>query len=143
MDIENKATVFNNRVVRTGPANLEYVPKEMKEAARGMEKQFVQYMVEQMNKTVDRNKEMNSAEKYYNSLLDNERTDALSKTGGKGLGIQEMVLEEIYPRKFRNKAAFEMYQNQNAAISNKYKTDIKSRPAEQTAKMLPKKGAEL
>lgn len=75
-----------------------------------MEKQFADFMVEQMMKTVGDETE-NQAESYYKSLMNSERSDALTKNSG-GLGVQDLILDEIYPRKFRNEAAFAAYNQQ-------------------------------
>ena len=100
------------------PANKQFIPGQMLDVARGMEKQFADFMVEQMMKTVGDETD-NQAETYYRSLMNSERSDALTKNGG-GLGIQDLILDEIYPRKFRNEAAFAAYNQQ--MMDNRKKT---------------------
>lgn len=92
------------------PANKHLVPEQFKEVARGMEKQFADFMVEQMMKTVG-SETGSQAESYYRSLMNSEQSDALTKNSG-GLGIQDLILDEIYPRKFRNEAALAAYNQQ-------------------------------
>ncbi len=92
------------------PANKHLIPKQFLEVAQGMEKQFADFMVEQMMKTTG-SEETNQAEAYYRSLMNSERSDSLTKNGG-GLGVQDLILDEIYPRKFRNEAALAAYNQQ-------------------------------
>lgn len=79
--------------------NPELIKKQAEpylKVAKGMESQFAQYMVEKMNQTVMREKPLSSAESYYQSLLDHERTQKMVQ--GEGLGLQKMILKQIMPK---------------------------------------------
>ena len=113
MDIKKTSTLQNLNAPSSDkllPANKHLIPKQFLEVARGMEKQFADFMVDQMMKTSGSETE-NQAESYYRSLMNSERSDALTKNSG-GLGVQDLILDEVYPRKFRNEAAFAAYNQQ-------------------------------
>lgn len=93
------------------PANKHLIPKEYKEIASGMEKQFAEHMIAQMNSTIG-GEEKNSAEAYYEGLIDSERAQKMVDTNG-GLGLQDMILDQVYPRRMRNETSFNAYKNQN------------------------------
>jgi Rod binding domain-containing protein len=101
--------------------STQYIPEPYKKVAKGMESQFAQFMFEQMQKTVHSEKPESSADKYYKSLLSQHRADKLSDRGG--LGIQKMILNQIYPTRLRNKMTYEAYKNQMAL--NPQKPQIK------------------
>lgn len=111
-DIKNSYSQLAQAIQRsqTQDSSLKYVPKKYKEFARGMEKQFAQFMVEQMNKTSGA-KEGGTGEQYYKSLLVSERSDMLTKKDG-GLGLQKLILNQIYPNHKRNKFVHQQYQAQ-------------------------------
>jgi Rod binding domain-containing protein len=88
------------------------IPEQFKNVARGMEEQFARYMLSEMEKTVikDDESENNTAKDFYASMLDGERAQAMTKSrGGKGLGIQEMILDQIYPKRMRNELNLSKY----------------------------------
>ena len=75
-----------------------------------MEKQFVQHMISQMDKTVGRSEEGSSAKEYYRSLLHDEFAEQISQSDA--LGIQDIVLDEIYPRNLRNETTYKSHMAQ-------------------------------
>ena len=89
----------------------KYIPKPFKDVAKGMESQFAEYMLQQMRKTVDKNEPESSATKYYNSIIDSEHAKTLTNKDG-GLGIQDLILNQIYPKRFRNPVAYRQYEIQ-------------------------------
>lgn len=74
----------------------EYIPREIEEVAEGMEAQFVDFLFNQMNKSVVRETPENTAESFYKSLLTNERAQMAAKQEGT-LGIKKAILDQIYP----------------------------------------------
>lgn len=70
--------------------------KPYREVAEGMETQFASQMIEQMRKTIPREKELSTAEQYYESLMDLEHAKALAKSDT-GIGVKRVVLEQILP----------------------------------------------
>lgn len=80
---------------------FENIPKPFKDAARGIEQQFVEFMVQQMHKTTGAPEDTNTATNYYNDLLYKEESSRMTEHKN-GLGIQKLILDQIYPKKFRN-----------------------------------------
>jgi len=71
------------------------IPAAYKKIAQGMERQFLQYMLEKMKETAKTEGD-DSAKKYYDSLMTSEHAKVMASKNG-GLGIQKMILEQIYP----------------------------------------------
>ena len=84
-----------------------YIPQQYVKVAQGLEEQFAKFMIDEMEKTTGK-QDSSTAENYYQSLLNSQRAKIMAETSG-GLGLQEMILEQIYPAKFRNKEAYELY----------------------------------
>lgn len=141
MSISNQNNIYANRGLALQrelkpkdvmPAKViddtQFIPDQFKEVARSMEEQFVQVMLEQMDRTVDQTDEANSAGMdYYKSLEKMERAKIM--TSQNNLGLQNMVLDQIYPKRMRNEMALKHYQAQNAGIHQNlpsYKIDKKA-----------------
>jgi Rod binding domain-containing protein len=92
----------------------KYIPEPYKKVAQGMEGQFAQFMLAQMEKTIHHSKPESSAEKYYKSLLTQKRPDKMSQNGG--LGIQEMILNQIYPKRLRNPLTYNAYRQREHSL---------------------------
>lgn len=92
------------------------IPEPYKKVAADMEAQFAQFMLQQMNKTVDHAEEPSQALKYYRSLLTQENSESLSQSGG-GLGVQDLILNQIYPEHLRTKQNYQQFLNSQ----NRYK----------------------
>jgi Rod binding domain-containing protein len=94
-------------------AKYKNVPKPYMDVAKGMEKQFISYMIAQMNNSVKSENKDSSAEKYYKGLMDNERADIMANTKN-GIGMKDLVLDQILPSHLKQpaniKAAVKMYQ---------------------------------
>ena len=86
----------------------QYIPDEYKKFAHGMEKQFVEFMIDQMKKTVPGQEKDDSATKYYKSLMNSERAEVMSSKNG-GMGVKTMILDQIYPKNKRSKFAYNQY----------------------------------
>ncbi len=89
----------------------KYIPEPYKNVARGMEKQFVEFMLEQMQKTAP-SSQTDTASQYYQGLMKSERAENMVRHNG-GLGIQEVILDQVYPKKFRNKFAYNQFLEMN------------------------------
>ena len=83
--------------------NRHLVPKPYQDVAKGMEKQFVQFMIDQMNKSVGESKKGDTANNYYKGLMNNEQAKIMTETG-LGAGVQDLILDQIYPQHLRNEA---------------------------------------
>lgn len=87
--------------------SADYIPKEFKQVATSMEKQFIEHMLEQMEKTTGK-PEDSTANNYYKSLQRNERSEIISNLSDEG-SLKELILDQIYPQKFRNETSFNAY----------------------------------
>ncbi len=76
-------------------------PKAYRDIARGLEKQYIQMMLDQMKKTADSSKPDSTATKYYKSLIQDEHATVMSEKNN-GLGLQEMILEQIVPNHLKD-----------------------------------------
>lgn len=83
----------------------KHVPKEVMKVAEGMESQFINHMINEMRKTVDKQQPMNQAERFYNSKLDEEYAKIMSETKS-GLGLKEMIIEQLAPQYIRRENNF-------------------------------------
>jgi restriction endonuclease len=113
----------SSQTKKTAEDQKKYIPKKYTEFAQGMEQQFAKYMVEQMNKSSGQSQKMDTASSYYKDLLTNEHTKALTETNN-GLGIQDLILDDVYPKKFRNEAAFNAYNQHQMKNKLKPRNDI-------------------
>ena len=91
----------------------EYIPDPYKKVASGMEKQFAEFMISQMENSVG-NTESNQAAKYYKSLMNSERAEVMA-TKDQGMGLQKVILDQIYPQRMRNALAYKQFQAQQDA----------------------------
>ncbi len=105
----------------------QYVPKQYQEVAEGMEQQFAEYMLQQMNKTVNEEDAENAAGMdFYKSMQTSERAKAMAQQNN--LGLQEMILDQIYPKRMRNEMALKQYEAQANRLHHNlpsYKMDQK------------------
>lgn len=93
-------------IQKISPQNVQQnkyskVPKEYLEVANGMEAQFINHMLDELDKTVQPTEPDSSATKYYKSLVNNERANIMAATEN-GLGIKDLVLKQIYPQFNKN-----------------------------------------
>ena len=98
-------TLSNSNAVRNTDST-RYVPDEFKNVAKDLESQFAELMLKEMNKAAEPSQEASTAENIYNELLTTERSKALSENKG-GLGLQNMILDQIYPKRLRNEITYE------------------------------------
>ena len=118
------------RSVDQGPQidDRNYIPKQFKEVAASMEQQFAEMMLDQMSRTVDEAESESGGMgmDYYKSLQKSER--AKTMTDQNNLGLQNMILDQIYPKRMRNEIALKHYEAQNNRIHHNlpsYKIDRK------------------
>lgn len=88
----------------------KYIPKQFKEVAESMESQFAETMLKQMNQTIDETPGEDSGMDYYKSLQTSERAKMMSKQNN--LGLQNVILDQIYPKRLRNEIALKQYEAQ-------------------------------
>lgn len=104
--------------------NLNSVPKEYLDVAQGMETQYLNFMLGEMQRGVNQVEPDNNATKYYKSLLDYERAQIMAKTEN-GVGLKEIILDQIYPQHLRrdlttNKEAVSAYRQEAESKGAKY-----------------------
>lgn len=107
----------------------EFIPKQYKEVAANMEQQFAEMMLEQMSRTVEESEmsEGGMGMDYYKSLQKSERAKAMTEQNN--LGLQNMILDQIYPKRMRNEMALKQYEAQTNRIHQNlpsYKIDRKA-----------------
>ena len=73
----------------------EQVPAAYREVAQGLEAQFIELMLQEMEKTVHHSA-TDQASEFYRSSLNNERAKLMAEHGG-GMGIAKLILQQIYP----------------------------------------------
>lgn len=88
----------------------KYIPKQFQEVAEGMESQFAEAMLKQMNQTIDEAPSEDTGMDYYKSIQTTERAKMMSKQNN--LGLQNMILDQIYPKRLRNEIALRHYEAQ-------------------------------
>ncbi len=88
----------------------KFIPKQYQDVAESMESQFAETMVKQMNQTIDENAGDDSGMDYYKSLQTSERAKMMAKQNN--LGLQNVILDQIYPKRMRNEMALKQYEAQ-------------------------------
>lgn len=88
----------------------KFIPKQYQEIAESMETQFAEAMVKQMNQTIDEAPGEDSGMDYYKSLQTSERAKMMAKQNN--LGLQNVILDQIYPKRMRNEMALKQYEEQ-------------------------------
>jgi Rod binding domain-containing protein len=79
------------------PHKYKEVPKEYLAVAEAMEVQFANHMLGEMRKNINSSEPDSQASQYYNSLLDYERAKIMAEDPKGGLGIKEVILDQILP----------------------------------------------
>jgi len=91
-----------------------FIPEPYKKVAEGMEKQFAQYMLEQMDNSIDRSESPSSSMEYYDSVMRDERSQMMAQNNE--LGLQKVILDQIYPERLRNQFAYQRYLSSRPTI---------------------------
>lgn len=84
----------------TTKSGTRRIAKEIQDVAEGMETQFVNHLLTEMNKTVEKNEEESTAESFYQSMLNNERATAISKKGE--IGLKDLIIDQLSPMRKNN-----------------------------------------
>ncbi len=109
----SKAQFLNlqaNQVKKTDDA---YIPNAYRDVASGMEKMFAQMMLEHMERTAEKAEEDDSpATRFYSSLQMDQRADSMTQ---QGLGVQPMILDQIYPQELRTEDNLQAFAAQEKA----------------------------
>jgi len=96
--------------------DTRFIPKKFKDIASKMEQQFAEYMINEMNKTVESNgsEVSDSSMDYYKGLLTSKRAEVMADQNN--LGLQKVILDQIYPKRLRNEMALKNYERQAELI---------------------------
>lgn len=81
----------------SGNSLIPSAPDPYKEIAKGLEKEFVQFMIRKMRESIGKDEADSSELDYYNSMMDTEYAGIFSDQN-EGKGLQEMILKQIDPR---------------------------------------------
>jgi Rod binding domain-containing protein len=105
---------LNSSITQSSKTNSKkFIPKPYVEAAQSMEKQFVKLMIDEMKKTSQSEKPASTGMDYYMDLESNERAKAMVQRDQ--IGLQDLILDKIYPEQYRNVHAFNAYQQATGA----------------------------
>lgn len=98
----SKAQFLQLQAPKPARTDDAFIPSAYRDVASGMEKMFSQMMLEHMERTAEKAEEDDSpATKFYSSLQMDQRADAMTE---QGLGVQQMILDQIYPKELRTEA---------------------------------------
>ncbi len=104
---ENAKNIQNTGITKID--DRKFIPKEFVKVAQGLEQQFAEMMINEMNKTSgDEGAEDGIGMDYYKSLQNTERAKTLTEQNQ--LGLQDLILDQIYPKRMRNEMALQQYQ---------------------------------
>jgi Rod binding domain-containing protein len=94
----------------------KFIPKQFQDVAESMESQFAETMLKQMNQTIEETpgEDSGAGMDYYKSLQTAERAKMMSKQNN--LGLQNIILDQIYPKRLRNEMALKQYEAQSDMI---------------------------
>jgi Rod binding domain-containing protein len=111
----NKLPNLNLKNQTGNTAKYKNVPKPYLDVAKGMERQFIGHMIQQMQSTVKSENPDSSSTKYYKSLMDSERAGIMADTKN-GIGLKDIILDQILPQHLKQQAnakdVVKMYQPQ-------------------------------
>jgi Rod binding domain-containing protein len=66
---------------------------------------------------INKDSKDSSAMDYYQGMINKERSSIMAKNNG-GVGIQKLILDQIYPSHLRNNVTFEYFKRTQENISN-------------------------
>lgn len=115
LKISNPTSSHNNQNIQVSATKVDKfknVPKPYMDFVEGMERQFTNHLLNEMRKTVHTADPETQAEKYYKSIMDDERAKIMAESDS-GLGIKEIILDQIYPQ----------YKTRKDEVINAYNTN--------------------
>lgn len=121
----NRINKFSNSQFKpqTGStAKFKNVPKPYLDVAKGMEKQFISHMIQQMQSSVKSEKPDSAATKYYKGLMDDQRAEIMANSEN-GIGLKDIVLDQILPQHMKQqtnaKDVVKMYQHKAGDLNSR------------------------
>lgn len=102
---------------------IQKLRKPYVEIAEGMERQFTNYLLDQMKRGIPKDESSSSAREFYESQLDGEFAEAMSKSDT-GLGVKNVILEQILPPSLKkqpglNREAQKVYNQMSGLPTNR------------------------
>lgn len=130
---ENIPTKLSAEKAKPQESDLKYIPDPYKKIAKGMEKQFAEFMISQMEKSTG-SKAKDSASQYYKSLMTSERAEVMASKD-QGMGLQQVILDQIYPKWKRTPLSYNNYLKQiESQVIRRNNIEIpESRPIQEEA----------
>lgn len=121
MEIKNQnANVKNysleNKNIKNDVENRRFIPSEYKKVAESFEAQFAEQMLNEMNKQHNINNDSgdeendSSAMNFYKSLQTTDYAQKMAQQNN--LGLQKVILNQIYPQRLRNEIVYNQYERQ-------------------------------
>lgn len=104
-----------NTPISNKSENKKFIPKPYLDAAQGMEKQFIKLMIDEMRKTSGSSEPTSTGMDYYMDLQNEERSKAMVNRNQ--VGLQDLILDRIYPENKRNPYAYNAYLQQTNQIN--------------------------
>ena len=85
---------------RIEPVDRNKVPKEIRDAAEGMEAMFLDYMLKTMRETIPKNEmDLESpASQIYRGMLDSEYAERAARAGG--VGLADQIIAYLQPDRY-------------------------------------------
>lgn len=71
------------------------IPEPYVDVAKKMETEFAKMMIDKMKSSMGKTENADSAQDFYDSLMTQEQAETLTKR--EGLGVAQMILDQIYP----------------------------------------------
>lgn len=132
--VDNNIHMFRPQIRAKAPSKQdlsnEYIPKEAINAAQGFESEFAKIMLNEMQNSIPKSSS-SSAQEIYTQLLTDERAKAMAQTNQ--LGIQNVILDQIYPKPLRTKGNFDLHAMQAHPIkAQRGKVLLQGPPQEDT-----------
>ena len=96
MKISNSQKNFQSPEIKKND-KYQNVPKPYMDFAKGQERIFTNHLLKEMRKTAQATEPESTAHKYYKSMMDDELARVMSDSDS-GIGIKDIVLDQIYPQ---------------------------------------------
>lgn len=87
-----------------------FIPEPYLDVAKSMEQQFVEFMMNEMQKTTGEEIQGAGAD-FYKGLMNTQNAEQMVNNRG-GIGIQNVILDQIYPKHLRSEMAYNGYKKQ-------------------------------
>lgn len=92
-----------------------FIPEPYVEVAKSMEQQFAEFMLSEMQKTTGEEIDGAGAD-FYKGMMNTQHAEQIVNSDN-GLGIQNVILDQIYPKHLRSEMAYNGYKQQVEAQS--------------------------